>query len=67
MATVNTYAAFGGNVVAKSNIFARLVNAVKDSLVAARTYNELNALTDAQLRDIGIYRSDIPAIALGKK
>lgn len=30
-----------------------------------KTANELNRLSNAQLRDIGIYRSDIPAVARG--
>lgn len=34
--------------------------------LARQTYKELNNLTDYELRDLGIGRSDIPSIALGK-
>lgn len=50
-----------------------LVDLVKDwkrararKAMARRTYRELNQLTDHDLRDLGIGRSDIPSIALGK-
>ncbi len=33
--------------------------------MARKTYNELNKLTDYELRDLGIGRSDIPSIAAG--
>ena len=34
--------------------------------LARQTYKELNNLTDYELRDLGIGRSDIPSIVFGK-
>lgn len=34
--------------------------------MARVTYKELNKLTDRELHDLGIGRSDIPSIAIGK-
>lgn len=46
--------------------FARKTfQSIEQARRARTTYNELNALTDAELRDIGISRSDIYAIAKG--
>lgn len=68
MATLSkTVSAFDSAVSVETGIFARVVKAVKNYIVVNRTYNELSSLTDAQLRDIGIYRNDIEAVALGKK
>ncbi|MTI08454.1 DUF1127 domain-containing protein [Curvivirga aplysinae] len=67
MATLSTeFVNLGQAASEKTGIVGRLVNKLAESVVAARTYNELNALTDAQLRDIGIYRNDITNIAFGK-
>lgn len=47
----------------------RVLSAVGDRVAAARraqqTLKELNAMTDHELEDIGIIRSDIPAIIAG--
>ncbi|WP_420547371.1 DUF1127 domain-containing protein [Curvivirga sp.] len=67
MATLSTeFVNLGQAASEKTGIVGRLVNKLAESVVAARTYNELNALTDAQLRDIGIYRNDIARVAFGK-
>ena len=47
-------------------LFRDIANAVKAKIDAYRTENELYELSDAQLKDIGIGRSDIKAIARGK-
>lgn len=68
MATLSTsIASVGQAEFGKTNIVSRLVKSITNSLNSARTYNELNRLSDAELRDIGIYRSEIRAIAFGVK
>ncbi len=68
MSTLSTeFASIGQSGFGKSNIVTRLVESIKTSMDATRTYNELNGLTDEQLRDIGVYRNDIPNIAFGNK
>ena len=53
----------------RENMLIALVAKIAGRLAAwkeeRKTLNELNQLTDAQLRDIGIYRSDIPAVSKG--
>ena len=45
---------------------ARLQERLAEDKRARRTINELSKLTDYQLRDMGIHRSMIPAIARGE-
>ena len=44
-------------------MFRKLFKSLKSNSVFDRTYRELNALTDFELRDIGISRGDIYTIA----
>jgi uncharacterized protein YjiS (DUF1127 family) len=41
-----------------------IVQAIKISREIRNTYNELNRLSDAELKDIGIHRSEIASIAV---
>lgn len=47
------------------NAFRGLVGAYRDARRMQETYRELSALSDRELRDMGISRSDIPAIVAG--
>lgn len=47
-----------------SSFFRSLIHAIKKNSEMNKTYKELNRLTDAELRDIGIHRSNIRAIAM---
>jgi uncharacterized protein YjiS (DUF1127 family) len=40
------------------------VQSIKTSREIHRTYKELNRLSDSELRDIGIHRSEIASIAM---
>ena len=46
-------------------VFAKVAERFAVWKEARKTRMELDRLTNAQLRDIGIYRSDIPAVARG--
>ncbi|MFZ1468323.1 MAG: DUF1127 domain-containing protein [Paracoccaceae bacterium] len=47
------------------NILDRLVRSVARKLKRSRTMAELRALGDRELRDIGLYREDIPRVVAG--
>ncbi len=47
------------------NILDRLVRSVARKLKRNRTMAELHALSDRDLRDIGLYRGDIPRVVAG--
>jgi uncharacterized protein YjiS (DUF1127 family) len=47
------------------NILRRLARSVVRKLKRRRTRSELSALSDWELRDIGIYRGDIPRVVAG--
>lgn len=49
------------------NLFVAARNAIKDHRRRQRTYAELMALDDRSLADIGIHRSQIPAIVEGAR
>lgn len=52
-------------VLSQANaFFGSIFNAIKKNRKMRKTYNELNKLSDAELRDIGIHRSSIRAIAM---
>jgi uncharacterized protein YjiS (DUF1127 family) len=57
---------FGGAYVAVMNFAKTLAQSVARALVQARQLSELSRLSDRQLADIGINRSDIPAIVAGR-
>ncbi|MBV9859480.1 MAG: DUF1127 domain-containing protein [Alphaproteobacteria bacterium] len=48
-----------------SNLFASARKALSDWRQRQRAYSELTALDDRALADIGIHRSEIPAIVEG--
>ena len=52
-------------VIGLGDFFSDWRKARARKAMARRTYKELNQLTDYELRDLGIGRSDIPSIALG--
>ena len=49
-----------------STLFRGMIDDLKAKMEARRTRFELEALSDQQLKDIGISRTDIAAIANGK-
>ena len=57
---------FGGAYVAVANFAKALVQSVAHAIVQARQLSELSRLSDRQLADIGITRSDIPAVVAGR-
>jgi uncharacterized protein YjiS (DUF1127 family) len=48
-----------------STVFSKIARSYHRKKVARQTYNELSRLTDRELRDLGIQRSDIYDIAYG--
>jgi uncharacterized protein YjiS (DUF1127 family) len=58
-----TVAAYVGKAVKAIGIF---FNALTDAIVRARQLAELSQLSDRQLADIGIKRSDIPRVVVGE-
>lgn len=67
MATLSIYTATIGQIeLGFSALASRLVAFVKTEYNAARTINQLSALSNAELRDIGIFRSDIKSVAYGE-
>ena len=48
-----------------ANWFKNLRKNLQARRLEKQTYNELSALTDRELQDMGIYRSDIRSIARG--
>ena len=58
-----TLAAYASKAV---KAVAKVFNALTDSIVKARQLAELSQLTDRQLADIGIKRSDIPRVVVGE-
>lgn len=67
MATLSIYTATIGQLeTGVSAAVKRLLSFVKKEYNAARTLNQLSALSNAELRDIGIFRSDIKNVAYGK-
>jgi uncharacterized protein YjiS (DUF1127 family) len=50
-----------------TGLFERLVQAVGFWFVSRRAAEELGALTDRELADIGLSRSDIPAVLAGQR
>lgn len=46
------------------NLFVAARTAIKNRLQRQRAFDELMALDDRSLADIGIYRSQIPALAM---
>jgi|GEM_PF-4944617 len=57
---------FKGNLGSKNTFFTTLIEKItstfsnfKKSIQAAKDYDELNQLSDRELRDLGIYRGDI--------
>ena len=48
-----------------STLFRGLIDDLKTKMEARRTRRELESLSDAQLKDIGISRSEINAISNG--
>lgn len=52
-------------VLSQANSFFRsIICTIKKNREMNKTYKELNRLSDAELRDIGIHRSNIRAIAM---
>ncbi len=47
----------------KASLIARLLNYVRERIELSRAKNELYAMTDRELADIGISRGDIPRLA----
>lgn len=46
------------------NIFKYLAKQVEDTRRYYKALNELNSLSDRELADIGLYRGEIPMVAL---
>ena len=46
------------------NIFTSVIEAIEARRNYSRTYNELSRLSDRNLRDMGISRSDIKRVSL---
>lgn len=44
-----------------------IYNTIREARLAQQAYNELSNLSDRELRDLGISRSEIIAIAFGTK
>ncbi|RED53597.1 DUF1127 domain-containing protein [Aestuariispira insulae] len=64
--TINGYAKDQDGAVSQfGSLFAKLAARLSVWNEERKTRHELEQLTNAQLRDIGIYRSDIPAVARG--
>ncbi len=60
MAHITTNASLGANTFARLRAaFAGLREAWREDARMRRTYNELSALTDRELADIGLRRCDI--------
>jgi uncharacterized protein YjiS (DUF1127 family) len=51
------------NFVEISKYFKKIITRRKHAMIAKDTYNQLYKLTDRELKDIGINRSDIRAIS----
>ena len=51
----------------QQGLFGRLIEAVRREVAAQQSARQLAALDDRMLKDIGITRSDIPAIAASLK
>lgn len=47
-----------------NSFFRSIFRTIKKNREMNKTYKELNRLSDAELRDIGIHRSNIRAIAM---
>ena len=64
--TLNGFAKGQENGISKIGaLFAKAAERLASWNEVRKTRQELERLTNAQLRDIGIYRSDIPAVARG--